>query len=208
MSFLKSLFAKNVQNQPKAQPKPQMPESYYQMQAHLQQQNQMLMALSAAEERYKNDNDLPALIAVYESLFWKTETPLMCSSDIRLVDLYLKNNENDKAWAYLNYLSTGKTNTSLFHIRYKQAKILKSEGKHIEAVRMFLKAYLNKCKENSYPQREAFIKDIKVSCKKLGWAEKEMNELADILSSFVKNHCFNEQSIDSAFKSWLANKQN
>ena len=204
MSLFKSLFGKKTPTQPNtvSQTDP-WKQRDYQIQIHLQKQNRMLSELSKAEEKYKEDNDIGALIAVYERLFYMTEDPLRCSSDLRLADLYLKNKENDKAWGYLNYLSLGKLGTPLYKVRDKQARILKSEGRHKESIRFFLMAYLLKCRENSYPQREAFKKDIAVPAKKQGWSEIEVGQLADILDAYVRQRCFDPQKISDTYSDWV-----
>ena len=88
-------------------------------------------------------------------------------------------------------------------IRKYQAKILKKEEKHAEAIKMLMLHHLAKSKWNNTFNREAFIKDIMPSIKKLKWAPEDADTLADMVSAQVKAKDYKESALTSKYSEYV-----
>ena len=99
--------------------------------AELKKQDEHLDRLAAAETEYKQNGDINKIIAVYEDVFIKQKSTLNSQKRwFDLVDLYIKNGQNDKAWAWLNQLAILHPDY-ISKIEEKRYKILKKENKHL-----------------------------------------------------------------------------
>ena len=144
--------------------------------AELKKQDEHLDKLTAAEEKYKEDGDIDKIIAVYEDIFIKQKSTLVTQKRwFNLVDLYIKNGQNDKAWAWLNQMT-------ILHPEYnskveeKRYKILKKENKHLEDAMIHLMASIGYSEGNAGPLayynaygRNKFLKEAPSLIKKLKW---------------------------------------
>lgn len=155
-------------------------ESPNHIEKYLDQQSRLLSSLS------DNDGTLAEQIKSYEYVFLVADPPLRnaVSHELKLADLYIKADQNDKAWGYLNRMYSNHMTDDkgvLWKIRDTQAKILKKEGKYAEAIEMYLLKYAEKsCDYND--QKDAILKDIKPCANKLKWDEKQIEKIIHIIS--------------------------
>ena len=169
--------------------------------AKLEYQNKLLDRVNAAQAKYKADGDLQAVIAELEYAFVVSNPPCASSQNMDLATYYIKAGQNNKAWSYLNTLiATGQAPVK--DVRFAQARILKKENKHTEAIRFFMFAYLDKSRWNATFQRDMFLKDISPSAKKLNLDEKTRNAIADIVQDAVKNN-YDEDYITTKYKPFV-----
>lgn len=178
---------------------------YRELRDGIDYQDSLLKIKHDADQQYEIDNDIDKLISVYEYVFLQCDPPLITSSDLALGDLYQKNNQNDKAWSYYNYLLQGKLNTSREHIRFAQAKLLKKEKKYLEAIRMYCFGYVTIAQDVHYFNENKFIKEIGVCGRKLGWTPEMIAELATLIKSKAINKRYSESSFNNDFKIFLSN---
>lgn len=163
----------------------------------LDYQNSLLDKVNRANEQYKDD--INKLIEVYEFAFYKSDPPCASSQNLKLVDMYLKTNQNDKAWGYLNFLYAG-NHAPKEKIRFLQAKILKKENKHIDAIEMFLLGYLKKSEWDNVFQKDMFLKDIAPSANKLKWNDEKREYLAHLVEKSVKLRNYDENALADSFR--------
>ena len=142
-------------------------------QATLEQQNELLRIACDAREKYKNDGDIESAIAAYEKVYYEANPPLKNAQShaMFLADLYIKNGQHDKAWGFLGMLQT-KELCPLSKIRGEQAKILKKEKKHKDAIETILLQHWNIFFESEYKyfNHNACMKDIGPSIRALKWS--------------------------------------
>lgn len=164
----------------------------------LNYQNALLERVNAAQERYKKDNDLDAVIKELEFAFIESDPPCRTSQCMDLVKYYSKAGQNNKAWSYLNHLLMKKA-ASLESIRFEQAKLLKKEKKWADAIEMYMLGYLASTNRIAFP-KEKFIKDVKSSANKLGWDDNTVNRLAQIIEKQAKGKNFSERSLSQEYR--------
>ncbi len=154
----------------------------------------MLARLAEANAEYKNDGNLDKLIAVYESVFIDADPYLKSSQEIDLADLYIKAGQNDKAWGYLNFLIQ-RNETPLHRIYSQQVRILKKEGRYVDAVRTYMFCYLDKAQISNSFNPTAFQKDIQSSINKLKWDQQMVDDLTAIMNEQISAHNFNIRAL-------------
>jgi len=160
---------------------------YRDMQDSLEYQNKLLNKVNAAQEKYKKDKDLDAVIKALEFAFIESDPPCKTSQNMDLADYYIKAGQNDNAWSYLNRLYVRKE-ALIKDIRFAQARLLKKEKKYADAIEMYMLGYLDKCLWNKTFQKEMFLKDIRSSVNQLGWNEEITEKLCQILEKQVKDN--------------------
>ena len=156
---------------------------FRQRQADLNYQNELLSRVNAAREKYKIDKDLESAIKEYEYAFVESKPPCATSQDIDLANLYIKAEQYDKAWGYLNQLILRRSFPDP-EIKFYQARILKKEGKYAYAIEMIAIGYYYKSIPNKSFQVEKFHKDISSSAKKLGWDQSKIDSVTKIVTSY------------------------
>ena len=151
-----------------------------QIDQYLDQQSKLLSSLS------NNNGTLAGQIESYEYALLIANPPLQNATahELKLAELYIKAEQHDKAWGYLNrmYSNHMKEGRGAFwRIRDLQAKILKKEGKYVEAIEMYLLKYAEKtCNYND--QKDMIRRDIKSCADKLKWDEKLVEKVICIIS--------------------------
>lgn len=156
---------------------------YRQRRAELDYQNDLLSRVNAAREKYKADKDLASAIKEYEFAFVESNPPCRTSQDIDLANLYIKAEQYDKAWGYLNQLVL-RRNFPDPEIKFYQAKILKKEEKYAYAIEMYAIGYYYKSIPDNPFQIEKFKKDVSSSAKKMGWDAEKIDGIAKIVMSY------------------------
>lgn len=174
----------------------QAEKEYKKFQAEMDYQNELLTEAHKAKERFKKDKDVRSAIATFESLHSKG---LISSWDeLYLADLYVKAGMNDKAWGFLNSLVAKPNAPELHKVRYAQAKLLKKEKRHKDAIVFFGMYHVDKCGEFN---KAIFLKDIGSSAKALGLTSTDTEMLARITGSTKK-----ETEISKKYSSFFAGK--
>lgn len=168
----------------------------------LDYQNNLLNRVNIAQQRYKQDGDLDLVIKELEYAFIDAKPPCRSSQNMDLANYYIKAGDNNKAWGYLNYLLSNQMAPKK-DIRFVQARILKKEKKWSYAIEMYLLGYLDKSALNNHFQEEMFIKDIQSCVNKLGWDEKTVNGICQMIKGQVKVRNYNESTLSSAYRSFI-----
>lgn len=169
----------------------------------LSEQDRLLEIVLKAREQYSIDGDCVKAIAAYEKVMLHPTVPLNSNTHTAfLVDLYMKAGQNDKAWGFLSSL-IGTGRLPIEKIRNYQAKILKKENKHKDAIEMIMLEYLAKAKWNSTFDREAFLKAIKPSTNKLKTDDSFAVELSGIIQHHVDIGNFDESSLITQYRALL-----
>ena len=168
----------------------------------LKYQNKLLDRVNKAREAYKNDKDLAKAIKEYEYAFVKSDPPCKTSQDIDLANLYIKANEYDKAWGYLNQLILRRGYPDS-EIKFYQARILKHEEKYAYAIEMIMIGYYYKALPDRPFQTEKFLKDISSSAKKLGWDEEKTKGLLNILNTIPPREGFDERLLINQIRNYM-----
>ena len=124
------------------------------------------------------------------------------SHTMYLAELYIKNNQNDKAWGYLNSILL--SHIDLTHkIRFLQCKILKKEKRYIDAMIMLMMGYLFKAKISSSFAKDTFIKDATPIANKLGLENSNIEYLAYLIENQVKHRNYDDQVLRENYKKAL-----
>jgi len=164
--------------------------------------------LVAASEDYEEDGDVGKIISVYEDVLIDGKVFMRPQSQVlKLISLYKKANLNDKAWSYTNYMMMHGMAPD-WKIYIEQAKLLKSEKKYEEAVRMYMFAY--NARKDSLPsyvfERDKFLKDINTCAKKLNWSEEKKDRVADVLKNAITDN-LDIRTMDNVVKEELSRKE-
>ena len=179
----------------------------------LKKQDKEFARLTKAEAQYEKDNDIEKLISVYEEIFITQKSTLITQSRwFKLVDLYLKTGQNDKAWAWLNQLAIQHPDY-MYKIEDKRYKILKKEGRLTDAM-FSLMASVGYSEGNAGPAmyyqeygQKKFLKDATPLIKKLKWAENDLNTLEEMLASTIGNTQFDYHTLREKYIVFLDSKQ-
>lgn len=177
---------------------------YRKLMESLEWQNQLIAAVQKAREKYEKDKKVDDLIKAYEYVLLEANPPIknMRSLPISLAELYRRNNQNDKAWGYLNSLLL--THSELLDkIRFEQCKILKSEKKYIEAMEMLMCGYLYKSKWNNTFNERLFTKDATPISNRLKWDSKKIEYLAYLIRSQVNKQNYSEDTLIQNYRKAL-----
>lgn len=177
---------------------------YKKMKDDLEYQDKLLSFVWQAREQYKSDGDINKLIAAYEYAMIEAKPPLKNaqSHTMYLAELYIKNNQNDKAWDYLNSILL--SHIDLTHkIRFLQCKILKKEKRYVDAMIMLMMGYLFKAKISSSFAKDTFIKDATPIAKKLGLENSNIEYLAYLIENQIKHRNYDDQVLRENYKKAL-----
>lgn len=157
-----------------------------------------------ADDAFKKDGNLLKRINVYERYFL-TEPKWNCFNFcLRLAEMYIKADENDKAWGYLNKLyiwtldSKGYVSGYEDKVRYTQFKLLKSEKRYKDALVMLVSSYVStRGVSGSYFNKEKFIKDAKTAFKGIGLTNDNLNEFTNRLDNEIKQKRISENKVQA-----------
>lgn len=180
----------------------------------LAQQDKDLEILLKAEKDFEDDNDIAKLIVVYEDIFIKQKSTLNSQSRwFKLVDLYLKLGQNDKAWGWLNQLAITHPEYT-YKIDEKRYKILKKEGKHLMDAMFYLMSSIGHSQGNAgyaaYYQefgRKKFLKEAPSLIKKLKWDDTDLAALEAMLASTISKNNVDFHKLRKLFKEYIGSKQ-
>ena len=166
--------------------------------------DKLIDLLNRARDQYKKDGNIEKLIKGYEAVLIQVPKPVHSPSvAMQLVDLYIKNGQDDKAWGYLNsLLARSDYVVPRDKIRFAQVKILKREKKYTEAVEMLILAHLSKAKDQKY-NVAGFEKDLKPIAKNLGWDDSNIHELIVVVDGFARSKHNSEQAAIKSFRKLL-----
>lgn len=168
---------------------------------HLDYQNSLLNKVNQAQERYKQDGNIDAVIKELEYAFITANPPCNSSQNLDLANYYIKAGQNNKAWGYLNMLES-KLLAPTEKIRLLQARILKKEKKWADAIEMYMLGYLAKSKWNNTFQKEMFQKDIQSSANKLGWDNTKIEQLSLMIEKQVKQKNYDGSALVKEFRKY------
>lgn len=171
----------------------------------LEHQDKLLASVWEAREQYKVDNNIDKLIAAYEYAMIEAKPPLKNaqSHTMYLAELYIKNNQNDKAWDYLNSILL--SHIDLTHkIRFLQCKILKKEKRFVDAMIMLMMGHLFKAQINATFAKDAFIKEATPIANKLGLNNDNVEYLAYLIENQVKHRNYDDQTLRTSYKKALS----
>jgi len=123
-----------------------------------------------------------------------------------LANLYLTNNMTDNCWKYLDFI-TSKHPDMQEKISEIRVKILKKEGKHLDALYWKIQAILFKYSKVEFkPHRFAFLsteekveKDLKPLIKKAAVVEKE-SEILSLVNKHLEDGSFDAKMLLAEFK--------
>lgn len=178
---------------------------YRSLKNQLNHQDDLLIIANEARERYKTDGDIETAIAAYEKVLLEADPPLVSTAHTMfLADLYIKAEMFDKAWGYLNSL-IGTDRAPLDKIRHEQARILKKEKRHQEAIEMILLEYLAKSEWNNTFSREACLKCIGPSIRALKWSSDDQDRCADLVEAQVTKRRYNENTLIKNYRALVSN---
>ena len=125
------------------------------------------------------------------------------SHTMYLAELYIKNNQNDKAWDYLNSILL--SHIDLTHkIRFLQCKILKKEKRFVDAMIMLMMGHLFKAQINATFAKDAFIKEATPIANKLGLNNDNVEYLAYLIENQVKHRNYDDQILRTNYKKALS----
>lgn len=206
MSFLSFLFGKKDTMSKDAIEKEMIDTNseYCKLMQSLEWQDQLITTVQKARVKYEEDKKIDDLIKSYEYVLLEANPPIknMHSLPISLAELYRKNNQNDKAWGYLNNLIL--THPDLLDkIRFEQCKILKSEKKYIEAMEMLMCGYLYKSKWNNTFNEKHFTKDATPISNKLKWDSAKIEYLAYLIKAQVDKQNYSEDTLIQNYRKAL-----
>lgn len=178
--------------------------TYQSKRLDLKQQDSLLNSLWKARDEYKSDGDINKLIAVYEYAMIDAKPVLQNAQShvFYLVDLYIKTNQNDKAWGYLESISFEYIHET-HKIRMYQFKILKKEKRCTDALIFLMEAYLLKSQFTNTFNKEGFIKDATPVMNKLKWDNSKMEYLSQLIENQVNSKNFDQQVLRSKYKAFL-----
>lgn len=143
-------------------------------------EHQLYEIAATAAERYKTDNDPEPAIRDLEYVLMKAKPPYYAPAYMKLLtDLYVKTDQRDKAWAFLNFLLLN-PDVNESSIRDRQAWLLKKEKKHVDAIEMLLYKHLADAR-NGYFSYSSLMKDIGVSVRALKWSSKNQDDIAGLV---------------------------
>lgn len=169
----------------------------------LSEQDRLLEIVLKAHKQYSIDGDCEKAIVAYEEVMLHPTVPLNSNTHTSfLVDLYIKAGQNDKAWGFLNSL-IGTDRLPIEKIRNYQAKILKKENRHKDAIEMIMLEHLAKAKWNGVFNKEAFLKAIKPSANKLKLDDSFAIELSNLIQHHVDIGNFDESSLITQYRALL-----
>ena len=179
---------------------------YRDLKDELDYQNKLLTIANKARDRFKSDGSIDPAIRAYEKVLIESNPPLSSTAHTMfLADLYIKAEMYDKAWGYLNSL-IGTDRAPLDKIRHEQARILKKENQHQEAIKMILLEYLAKSEWNNTFKRDACSKSIGPSIRALKWTLDDQEKCNDLVERQVRKRSYNENELIKKYSAFVETK--
>ncbi|SDB55061.1 hypothetical protein SAMN02910317_02857 [Ruminococcaceae bacterium FB2012] len=178
---------------------------YRRMKDKIDYEDELLEKLNYYVALYKSQNNIEALISAYEDAFVVSDPPCRSTQVFDLINLYINQGMLDKAWELLNRIILLHPD-KLCRIRKEQCRILKKEGKYIEALRFIsLSTFDNYGNKNS-PNKQPFLKDVSPIIKKLSVDNTVAEELWTIIESELKNKKSSEATVEAKISAYLKDK--
>ena len=172
-----------------------------------------IQLLLKADEQFKSDGDINKRIAIYESILTKKPKWNSFNYCMKLVNMYLDEGNNNKAWGQLNkmlgwFASFPNPNAYFDKIYMCQFKILKKEKKHKDALRMLIWSQAGYV-DGQYSQRmpfndERMLKDGKTTAKAMGLSEESFVDLISRVSKAVKQKRDSYDELDALYQNFLS----
>lgn len=155
-------------------------------------------------ELYKTDKDIIKAIASMEYVLIQAPIKIATPRYVHfLVDLYMKNNQNDKAWGYLNSL-IGREDVIHTSLVYKEmAWFLKKEKRHEYSIEMIMCAYLWDAQMGYIPfNRGALVQDIGVSVRALKWTSDIQSEIANFVQYQIDTKRYDQSEMIRMYRNF------
>ncbi len=153
--------------------------------ANLTGPEQLLGLFNEAQAKFKQDQDLDAVIKALESVFWKAEPALKSPKCMELLKYYLQADQVEKAKEYLAYL-VEQNDLPVEEYRLAEAKILKSEKNWSAAISKYMVGYLLTAERTGKLREDKLQNDIRSSVKKQGWPEAVNAKVYPLSRTFLK----------------------
>lgn len=164
---------------------------------------------TAIHELYKANKDVKKALASMEQLLLYDNPPMVpYPAQIHFItDLYLKDNQDDKAWGYLNSLITNPNikNESIYR---EMAWMLKKEKRHKDAIWNFMIEYFYAGLSSNQFSRDSFLKEIGVSIRALKWSDEAQNKFADIVDYQFTSRHFDVREMKTMFEKYVDTIEN
>lgn len=157
-------------------------------------------------ELYKTDKDVIKAIASMEYVLIESPVKIATPRYMHfLVDLYVKNNQNDKAWGYLNSLILRPDVIYTSAVYKEMAWLLKKEKRHAYAIEMIMCEYLWDSQFTNMPfNRGALIQDIGVSVRALKWTSENQTEIANFVEYQIDTKKYNEREMIDQYRNYYS----
>lgn len=175
-------------------------EKYRKTVDDIEYQQGLLEIALKARDNYKKDKDASKAIVSYEKVLVKSNPPLHSHTHTQfLADLYIKAEEYDKAWGYLNSLiGTGRLPQE--KIRKTQAEILKKEKKYLASIEYSAMEYLSRNTWDNQLEKDAFLKAVRVNANKLGWSEEQRESVYDLILKQKSSGNLSEKALVDSYR--------
>ncbi len=170
--------------------------------ANLTGPEQLLGLFNEAQAKFKQDQDLDAVIKALESVFWKAEPALKSPKCMELLKYYLQADQVEKAKEYLAYL-VEQNDLPVEEYRLAEAKILKSEKNWSAAISKYMVGYLLTAERTGKLREDKLQNDIRSSVKKQGWPEAVNAELIAMVRKHVNKKDFKEASLEADMQKFI-----
>ena len=170
--------------------------------ADLKKQDAIYNKLIALDEKIQNGLEINEAIQEYEKILTADNLRIINAQKhvLALPNLYIINNQNDKAWAFYNFLYMHST-VDKGKIRGLQAKMLKKDKKHRDAIEFYMLKYMEDFTWKHSFDRAAFIKDIGVSVRALKWTDANQTTIADIMEKYVSS--YNHRAMIDEYRAFI-----
>ncbi len=170
-------------------------------------------ALKLQDKIYKElDKDYPNesledTIKRYEKWLTPQYIPIIRSQCflLSLPSMYIANGQNDKAWGFYNLLLISDCSVSKDKIRDLQAKFMKKEKNHIEAIKFFMLKYYEKFQWQKRFDKDAFAKDIGVSVRALKWSVDNQYDITTIAEQNILSKKPNQSKMLKEYAQYISN---
>lgn len=166
---------------------PNTPENtkkiFKQLNEQLKEQDSQIEAFNKAKQLAAEGKAAEAISIVEKIMYEEGLLIIGVTWPFILSDLYLKNNMNNECWKYLNYI-VPKYPEMQDKIDEVRVKILKKEGKHLDAMATKMRAILFKHSKVEFkPTEEKIEKDLTPFIKRANMIDKK----AELLSLMNKH---------------------
>lgn len=179
-------------------------EEHRQLRAQLDAESELYSKALETYELYKTDGDVQKAIMSMEQVLINAPVKIATPRYIHfLVDLYLKNNQNDRAWGYLNSLVVKPDIIHTSVVYREMAWLLKKEKRHEYSIEMIMRAYLWDGRiDPAHFNRGALIQDIGVSVRALKWTSETQAEIANFVEYQIDTKRFDESEMIRMYRNY------